>query len=42
VFEFDRNVLRQVGGLLQYGAQDVAVIGVAREGAGTEHQAVFV
>ena len=33
VFELDGNVLCQVGGLLQYGAQDMAVVRVAWEGA---------
>lgn len=42
VFELDGNVLRQIGCLLQYGTQNVAVIGVAREGASAQHQAVFV
>ena len=42
VFELDGNVLRQVGCLLKYGTQNVAVVRVAREGAGTQHQAMFM
>ena len=42
VFDIGAYVLRQVGRLLQYGAQNVAVIWIAREGACTQHQVVFV
>ena len=42
LLELDRHVLQQVGRLLQLGAQDVAVVRVAGEGARAQHQAVLV
>ena len=42
VLEIVGNVLCQVGRLLQYGTQNVAVIRIAGEGARTQHMAVFV
>lgn len=36
------QILHQIGGLLQHGAQDVAVVGVAGEGARAQHQAMLV
>ena len=42
VFKRDCKVLRQISRLLQNRAQDVAVVGVAREGARTQHQAMLV
>ena len=42
VFERDGNVLRQIRCLLQDRAQNVAVVGVAVEGARPQHQAMLV
>jgi hypothetical protein len=42
VLEGDIRVLHQIARLLEHGAQDMAVIGVARERTRTHHQAVLM
>ena len=42
VFDFDRQVLSQIGGLLQHRTQNVAVVRVTWERACAQYQAVLV